>query len=47
MGVGSFVVPVGPEVIAVLPGGGATVKVREAGVESTLPDGSVARTSKV
>ena len=47
VGVESFVGPEGPEVIVVSGGSVSTVKERVAGVGSTLPAGSVARTAKV
>ena len=42
-----FVVPVGPELIVVSGAAVSTVNVRVAGVGSTLPAGSVARTENV
>ena len=47
VGVGSFVGPDGPLLIVVCGAAVSTVKLREAGVASTLPAGSVARASKL
>ena len=47
VGVESFVGPDGPLSIVVCGAAVSTVKLREAGVASTFPTGSVARTSKV
>ena len=47
VGVASFVGPDGPLSIVVCGAAVSTVKLRDAGVASTLPAGSVARTSKV
>jgi hypothetical protein len=47
VGVGSLVVPEGPESIVVSGGVASTVNVRESGVGSTLPAGSMARTENV
>ena len=46
-GLGTLVRPLGPPVIVVVGGAVSTVKLREAGVGSVLPSGSMARTSKL